>query len=118
MRKLVLVILFIVALPFSNAFGQQSLTTIFAENNGNLSVFFDIENITSVPITILSWDNNFRDCDIGGPLDVSVYTRNGTSQGFETSPAGWSLIGTVTNAVCNPDDTPSPLNSCSKYSIL
>jgi len=107
-RKL-LFLLLLVTFPITNAFCQQSITTLFATNNGNIGgIFFDIENVSGMSIVILSWDINLRDCS--EPLPISVYTRSGTSQGFETSPEGWTLIGTETDVVCNPENTPTHLN--------
>lgn len=112
MRALLLATVFML-FPLLSAYGQQSLTTIFAENNGNNGgIFFDIENVGGGPISILSWDISI-DCDAGpvGTAVVSVYTRAGTSQGFEQTMDGWTLVGTDTNVPCAATNLPSALSA-------
>lgn len=109
MRKSFLIALFVM-FPFVSAFGQQSLTTIFAQNNGigdpGAGIFFDIQNLSQKVIDIQSWDINVS-CDTAG---ISVYTREGTSQGFEDTPDGWIFVGTENNIPCAGSDQPTPLS--------
>lgn len=112
MKKL-LVLALLVLFPLTNSFGQDSITTIFASNNGltgpDAGIFFDIENVSPQSIRILSWDINICEDD-QAIADISVYTRQGTSQGFEDTPVGWMLIGTETGIDCfGQEDLPTPL---------
>lgn len=115
MKKLLVLALFVM-FPLTNTFGQDSITTIFASNNGlsgpDSGIFFDIENVSPQPIGILSWEINCGDGDDDGPsvTDISVYTRQGTSQGFEDTPIGWTLVGTQANVMCAGDNIPTPFN--------
>ena len=115
MKKL-LVVALLVLFPLTNTFGQNSLTTIFVSNNGlsgpDSGIFFDLENVSPLPIGILSWEINCSDDNGDGPsvTDISVYTRQGTSQGFEDTPIGWTLVGTQTNVMCAGDDLQTPLS--------
>ena len=112
MRALLLAMVFTL-FPLVGAYGQQSLTTIFATNNGNFGgIFFDIENVGSAPISILSWDISIN-CGAGpgGTAVVSVYTRAGTSQGFEQTMDGWKFVGTDTEVLCAGENLPSALNA-------
>ena len=70
----------------------QSLTTTFANNNGQSGNMFDIVALNDVAI------QNF-DCNLDtGSWTVEVYavTAGGTFTGNETNAAAWSLIGTAT----------------------
>ncbi|GJM17305.1 MAG: hypothetical protein DHS20C13_26320 [Thermodesulfobacteriota bacterium] len=115
MKKL-LVLALLVMFPLTNTFGQNSLTTIFDSNNGlsgpDAGFFFDIENVSIQSIAILSWEINCGDADDDGPsvTDISVYTRQGTSQGFEDTPIGWTLVGTQANVMCAGDNLQTPLS--------
>ena len=88
-----------------------SLTTLFASNNGltgmDAGIFFDMENVSTQTFIILSWDININ-CN-SPTADVSVYTRLGTSQGFENTMDGWTLIGSEIGIICVPTDSPTPL---------
>ena len=86
-----------------------SLTTLFASNNmGSFGggIYFDLENVGSMPITITSWDVNVS----SGTDDVAVWYRTGTSQGFEQTTDGWQLLGTDSNVVSQGVDQPTPVN--------
>ena len=83
-----------------------SLSTLLASNNnGNAGggIYFDLENVGTSPVTITSWDVNIGP----GTFDVSVWHRPGTSQGFETSSAGWQLMGTDTGVVSQNINNPT-----------
>lgn len=87
-----------------------SLTTLFAsDNNGGPAggIYFDLDVVGPNNVTITSWDTNL-DASFTG--DVSVWYRPGTYSGFETSSAGWILVGTATGVVSAGTDVPTPLN--------
>jgi len=94
-----------------NASGQNSLTTIFASDNGRSSVdagiFFDIENVGSATFSIERWDINVT-CNDAPSVDITVYRRVGTFQGFENAMDGWTLVGTET-VTCAVENSPTPL---------
>lgn len=82
-----------------------SLTTLFTSNNGGSAgggVYFELQNVSAFPITISSWGINTSSTT---PVDVAVYSRPGTYVGFETSSAGWILMGTAVGVVPSPVDT-------------
>ena len=87
-----------------------SLTTLFASNNGGAAtggIYFDVQDVAPNNVTITSWDTNLNASFTG---DVSVWYRPGTFSGFETSSAGWILVGTATGIVSAGDDLPTSLN--------
>lgn len=89
--------------------GGGSLTTLFASNNGGSStggVYFDLEALDG-DVDVTSWDTNLDAAFTG---DVSVWWRSGTFSGFETSPAGWNLIGTAVGVVSAGTDMPTPIS--------
>lgn len=88
----------------------QCLTTLFAANGGTAvggAMYFDLT--ATQPILIDSLELNLL-ASPGTPVDVEVYLRSGTSAGFESSPAGWSLVGTSDgSATSNGFDVPTSM---------
>lgn len=82
------------------------LTTSFLTVNGrttsDVGHFFDITTGLN-PLTVTSFDVNVFDTD---SFTLSVYTRSGTSSGFEGSSMGWSLQSS-TSATGAGEDSPS-----------
>lgn len=73
-----------------SSFSQcDPLTTLYAENNGQDGIMFDIQAI--VDVTVTGFDNNYD--DIAGLYEIEIYYRAGTHVGFENSAVGWTLIG-------------------------
>jgi predicted outer membrane repeat protein len=69
------------------------ITTLFARNNtGNNggAVYFDINVLNPAGITIEKLFTNTNDSFVLG--NMNVYTRSGTSSGFQTGLAGWTLV--------------------------
>ena len=81
-----------VAASSSAALGTGSLTTLFAQNNGFRGNTFDLE--AAVCLEIVGWDFNFTN-GAGVTGDISIWSRVGTSVGFESDPLGWTLMGTL-----------------------
>jgi hypothetical protein len=79
-----------------------SLTTLWAENNGQSGVMFDIAATNAVTIT--SFDMN---CDLAG--DWEIYYRTGTHVGNTTNAGAWTLVGSATGVPNNPVNTPTPI---------
>ncbi len=92
------------------ATASGSLTTLFASDNGGApsgGIYFDLDAVGQDNVTITSWDTNL-DASFTG--DVSIWYRPGTYSGFETSSAGWILVGTATGVTSAGNDVPTPLN--------
>lgn len=86
----------------------QSITTLFASNNGSSpggGIYFEVENVGTGTVTINSWDINTNI----GTFNVQVWTRPGTYSGFETSSAGWTLLGTAPGVVSAGVNLPTPV---------
>lgn len=85
-----------------------SLTTLFASNNSYAGNTFDISNIGADPINITGWDVNLDPA--GGPVTIEIYWRAGTSVGFESNPAGWTLLGSDAAVMSAGDNNPSAVS--------
>ena len=84
-----------------------SIGTLFGTDNGGDpggGIYFEIENVGAVPVTISSWDINTND-----QTTVNVWTRPGTYSGFEQASAGWTLLGTDSTVVAQGTDQPTPV---------
>lgn len=75
-----------------------SLTTLFATNNQFAGNTFDL--LPAVDMTITGFDVNLS---AGADTTIAIYWRNGTANGFESSSAGWTLLGTQTVTPAGPD---------------
>ncbi len=89
-----LVVAFLAVLTASAGQVQAAtITTLFASNNGGNeggAVYFDINVLSPDGITIKKLFTNTSESFVLGNMDV--YTRSGTSSGFQTSLAGWTLV--------------------------
>lgn len=72
--------------------GSGSLTTTFAGGNSFAGNTFDIENIGTLPVTITGWDVHLSNA--GSTNTIVIYTRPGTSNGYQSDPNGWTVLGT------------------------
>lgn len=102
----------------------QSLTTLFASNNGNNfggGVFFDLN--ANTPVTISRLDLNVDTVNagalvaVGATVNIEVWTRTGTVVGAETSSAGWTQIATGTGKAA-ATNSPTPITLTSLTSLL
>ncbi len=85
------------------------ITTLFSSNNlGDLggAVYFDINVLNPGEITIEKIFTNSLDTILGG---MNIYTRSGTSIGFQTSLAGWTLVSSGTGTLAGVN-SPSEFN--------
>ena len=72
------------------ALAPGSLTTLFTAGNSFAGNTFDL--VPAVDLTITSFDVNLG---AGTNTTMAIYWRTGTASGFESNPAGWTLIGTA-----------------------
>lgn len=70
--------------------GDAGLTTQFASDNNFAGNSFDV--VATQEVTIDGFDLNL-DNSILPEFTIDVYYREGTANGFETSAAGWTLLG-------------------------
>ena len=64
--------------------------------NGQKGAMFNIVNTTTAPVTIQGFEQCFL---AAGTSDVQIYTKTGTWQGSELTPAAWTLLGTAVGLV-------------------
>ncbi|MEN8208948.1 MAG: hypothetical protein ABFR50_06830 [Candidatus Fermentibacteria bacterium] len=91
--------------PSTDDTGDTFLTTIFASDNNFAGNSFDIMALTD--LTIVGFDVNLA-TNLPN-YTVDVWTREGTADGFETSAAGWTLLGSEV-VVPNGVDVPTHVN--------
>jgi hypothetical protein len=76
-----------------SACNGTSLSTLFTSNNGGSVggiVYFDINVTNPAGITMSQIDTN-TSLAIGSPFGMDIYMKSGTSVGFETNAAAWTL---------------------------
>ena len=96
-------------LATASAGHAQSLTTLFASDNGFAGNTFDLTVLNPAGVTITGFDVNLDNPGTAG--QVSVYYKAGTSVGFETNMAAWTLMGTDPNVVSQGTDNPTPVDA-------
>lgn len=100
----ILVIFFLVITTNIVSYSQCGpLTTMYAGNNGQDGIMFDIVAITTVTIT--GFDIDFY----GNNHNIEIYYKDGTHVGFEMTPGAWTLLGTANNVIGNPRNSPTPI---------
>jgi hypothetical protein len=70
---------------------NDSLSAILSATNSQRGCYMDIKPLTNITMTDVSWVPASS-----LTYDVSVYFKTGTSVGFETNSAAWTLIGSAT----------------------
>lgn len=107
MRKTSIVALTLLVVPFASA---QSLTTLYARNNGGANggaVYFDA-TIGANDLVVTGFDTNTAETNAFG---WSVYTRNGAAIGNEGA-GDWTLVATGTGqGMGNNNPSPVTLNN-------
>jgi len=87
--------LVLASLLASSAFGQCfSVTTLTSSGNGQSGTMFDVVNISATPILIGSFDQCFFNA--GTSATIEIYTKAGTWNGSQQTPAAWTLVGSTT----------------------
>ena len=84
----------------------NSITTTFMSNNSFAGNMFDVEVVGGNPITIEGFAVNL----IGGASTISIYFREGSYVGHESTSAGWTLAGAEENVVPQGLNNPTPIN--------
>ena len=88
---------FLATLTAGSAVGQCfTVTSTSAGGNSNDGTMFDIVNTSASGITIGSFDQSFG---VPGTSSMFVYTKAGTWNGFESTPAAWTLVGSNPSVV-------------------
>ena len=88
--------LVLASLLASSAFGQCfSVTTLTSSGNGQSGTMFDVVNISATPILIGSFDQCFFNA--GTSATIEIYTKAGTWNGSQQTPAAWTLVGSTTS---------------------
>ena len=85
------------------------ITTLFAADNGGNNggaVYFDIDVLNPAGITIEKIFTNSSATVLGS---MDIYTRSGTSSGFQSSLVGWTLVSSGTGTLAGVDN-PSEFN--------
>lgn len=82
------------------------ITTTFAGGNssggGNM---FDV-HVLNIPITVRSLDLNLSTAT----YDLALYVKPGTMVGFNSNPAAWTLIGTISGVTGNGSGNPTSVD--------
>jgi hypothetical protein len=89
----------------------QMISTIFTGGNSNSiggGNYFDVNVLNPAGLTVTSLDINTT-AVAGTPFTINLWTRTGTSVGFETSMAGWTQVSTG-SGVSNGLNVPSPVD--------
>ncbi|MEO1518977.1 MAG: HYR domain-containing protein, partial [Bacteroidota bacterium] len=93
----------------ANANEEGTISTIFTDGNGASGNMFDVENVSSMPVTLTGmFEGNVE--PFGGPPDISVYytTTATTHVGNENDPTAWTLIGTANDVISVGQNMPTP----------
>jgi hypothetical protein len=88
----------------SLATGQMLVSTGYPGGNGSNGAMFDVVAAGDQDVRILSMDGNLA---TGSGL-VEVWTRHGSHVGHETSPLGWTLVGSAMTT-SSGSGAPTPL---------
>ena len=85
---------------------SRDLTTTYASNNNFAGNTFNLN--PAVNLTVSSFDVHLG--NPGAAVTIAIYWRAGTAQGFESNPAGWTLLGTANVVSRGPGvGTPVPV---------
>jgi hypothetical protein len=85
------------------------ITTLFNRDNGGSNggaVYFDINVLNPNGITIEKIFTNSNETVLGS---MDIYTRSGTSSGFQSSPVGWTLVSSGSGTLAGLNN-PSEFN--------
>lgn len=111
MRRTIQLAVACVALLATSAGQVQAgvISTLFASDNGGSNggaVYFDINVLNPAGITIEKIFTNSAQTVLGS---MDIYTRSGTSSGFESSLVGWTLVSSGSGTLAGLNN-PSEFN--------
>lgn len=105
-RRLLLPALAATVLAAAGTAQCQSLVTGVPSTHSAAGTFFDVVNVSPDPIRITGFDQAAGSVVLAS---ISVYTKTGTWNGFQSNPAAWTLVGTNPNWVHIGIDQHTPL---------
>ncbi len=79
-------------------------STIYAQDNNQEGVMFDIS--AAVDVTVTGFSINLAD---PGPYNIEIYAKNGTHVGFENNSGSWTLVATVPGVIGFGPDIATPI---------
>ena len=91
--------------PVAQAY-SGSITTTYAEDNGQNGNMFDVTASGPAYITITSFDIHVGDL---GQVSIDVFYKSGTYSGFEKDPGFWKPLGSLTVTGAGVGN-PTPVN--------
>lgn len=101
-RTLVVLVFFAFLISENRVSAQCGpLTTLYAGNNGQDGIMFDITALQTVVITGFDIDA------YGNTHDYEIYYKAGTHVGFQTNAAAWTLAGQAFSVPGNPRNSPT-----------
>ncbi len=102
----------------SNTSFADSLSTIFAGDNGQNGNMFDIANTGSRSINITGFSQNFYPPGLTSITGFEFYTvAGGVTLANQSNAAAWTLISTSGSFTSNASDTPTNVPFSSPFSI-
>jgi hypothetical protein len=112
MRNIPLAAFVAAALAASASAQCFSVTTLTSGTNSQNGTMFDVVNTSTSAITIGSFDQCFASAATSA--FVEIYTKPGTWNGAQQTPAAWTLVGSTANfahaALPTLDALPIPVN--------
>ena len=105
MKKFTVAIAAGLACTFASAASAQSLTTLFASNNGGSpggAVYFTATVFNTAGLNIEAFDIN-TSAGVGTSFDLMVYVTPGGHSGNETDPGAWTQVATGTGTSAGTD---------------
>ncbi len=98
---------------------QTCLETTFVSNNGGATGWANYMDVTVLnPTTVVSLEANFN-VAAGSPVNLEVWTRTGTYDGFEQDPTGWTLVAQGDGtALAAGQELPTPVPLVAPFDFL
>jgi hypothetical protein len=110
--------IFLASVLISSTSFADSLSTIFAGNNGQSGNMFDIANTGSRSINITGFSQNFYPSGLTSVSGFEFYTvAGGVTLANQSNAAAWTLISTAGSFTRNVSDTPTNVPFSSPFSI-
>lgn len=92
----------LMAFVANEAYSQcGQLTTLYAGNNGQDGIMFDVTASQSIVVTSFDIDA------YGNTHDYEIYYKAGSHVGSENNAGAWTLLGSANNVAGNPRNSPT-----------